>query len=117
MDSEDSVGTLSLDIVPPLLVHGVEHAAQHWVDYGDATRGVALLNFGLPGNLISGDTLLLSLMRSHNLGGYGYGGGYEPGMSSESGFQLGKPLTNPRSGLLKPALCLHERTAVVPEVA
>jgi alpha-mannosidase len=31
---------------------------------------------------------MLSLMRSHNLGAYGFGGGYEPGMSSETGFEL-----------------------------
>src|SRR5947209_1484548 len=33
-------------------------------------------------------TMMLSLMRSHNLGAYGFGGGYEPGMSSETGFEL-----------------------------
>jgi len=31
---------------------------------------------------------MLSLLRSHNLGAYGFGGGYEPGMSSETGFEL-----------------------------
>ena len=31
---------------------------------------------------------MVSLLRSHNLGAYGYGGGYEPGMSSETGFEL-----------------------------
>ncbi len=72
---------------------GIEFPAQHWVDYSDGSHGVALLNFGMPGNLVSDGTLLLSLMRSHNLGAYGFGGGYEPGMSSESGFQLGKLIT------------------------
>jgi alpha-mannosidase len=67
---------------------GVEFAAQHWVDYSDATHGVTLLNRGLPGNVLSDGTLMLSLMRSHNLGAYGFGGGYEPGMSSETGFEL-----------------------------
>ncbi len=71
---------------------GVEFPAQHWVDYTDGTRGVALLNIGLPGNLATEGTLVLSLMRSHNLGAYGFGGGYEPGMSSETGFELGKRL-------------------------
>ena len=33
---------------------------------------------------------MLSLMRAHNLGAYGFGGGYEPGMSSETGFELGQ---------------------------
>jgi alpha-mannosidase len=69
---------------------GIEFPAQHWVDYSDGQRGVALLNFGLPGNLVTDGTLMLSLMRSHNLGAYGYGGGYEPGMSAETGFELGQ---------------------------
>ena len=69
---------------------GIEFPAQHWVDYSDDQRGVALLNFGLPGNLVTDGTLMLSLLRSHNLGAYGYGGGYEPGMSSETGFGLGQ---------------------------
>jgi len=72
---------------------GIEFPAQHWIDYSDGHRGVALLNFGLPGNLIADDTLMLSLMRSHNLGAYGFGGGYEPGMASETGFEIGKRLT------------------------
>src|SRR5206468_7732335 len=68
---------------------GIEFAAQQWVDYSDGQRGVALLNAGLPGNLVTDATLMISLMRAHNLGGYGFGGGYEPGMSSETGFELG----------------------------
>jgi alpha-mannosidase len=72
---------------------GIEFPAQNWVDYHDGQRGVALLNFGLPGNVESEGTLMLSLLRSHNLGQYGFGGGYEPGMSSESGFELGKTRT------------------------
>jgi alpha-mannosidase len=72
---------------------GVEFPAQNWVDYSDGQHGLALLNVGLSGNLVSDGTMMLSLMRSHNLGAYGYGGGYEPGMSSETGFELGHPLT------------------------
>jgi len=72
---------------------GIEFPAQNWVDYSDGQHGLALLNVGLPGNLVSDGTMMLSLMRSHNLGAYGYGGGYEPGMSSETGFELGRPLT------------------------
>ena len=72
---------------------GIEFPAQHWVDYSDGRRGVALLNFGLPGNLVTDGTLMLSLLRSHNLGAYGFGGGYEPGMSSETGFELGQRRT------------------------
>jgi alpha-mannosidase len=72
---------------------GIEFPAQNWVDYGDAQHGLALLNLGLPGNLVTDGTMMVSLMRSHNLGQYGYGGGYEPGMSSETGFELSKQLT------------------------
>jgi len=72
---------------------GIEFPAQQWVDYSDGRRGVALLNFGLPGNLVADGTLMLSLMRSHNLGAYGFGGGYEPGMGSDTGFEIGKRLT------------------------
>ena len=72
---------------------GIEFPAQNWVDYGDGRRGLALLNIGLPGNLVSDGTMLVSLLRAHTLGAYGFGGGYEPGMSSETGFQLGKERT------------------------
>jgi alpha-mannosidase len=68
--------------------NGVEFAAQNWVDCSDATHGVTLLNRGLPGNVLTDSTMMLSLLRSHNLGAYGFGGGYEPGMSSETGFEL-----------------------------
>jgi len=72
---------------------GIEFPAQDWVDYSDAQGGLALLNRGLPGNLTTDSTMMVSLLRSHTLGAYGFGGGYEPGMSSESGRQLGKART------------------------
>ena len=72
---------------------GIEFPAQDWVDYSDAQGGLALLNRGLPGNLTTDGTMMVSLLRSHTLGAYGFGGGYEPGMSSESGRQLGKART------------------------
>ena len=71
----------------------IEFPAQDWVDYSDAQGGLALLNRGLPGNLTTDGTMMISLLRSHTLGAYGFGGGYEPGMSSESGRQLGKART------------------------
>jgi alpha-mannosidase len=71
---------------------GIEFPAQNWADYGDGQHGLAVLNLGLPGNLVSDGAMMVSLLRSHNLGAYGYGGGYEPGMSSESGFELGRRL-------------------------
>ncbi len=72
---------------------GIEFPAQNWADYGDGQRGLAILNVGLPGNLVSGGTMLVSLLRAHTLGAYGFGGGYEPGMSSDTGFQLGRERT------------------------
>lgn len=71
----------------------VEYPAQNWSDYGDGQKGVALLNRGLPGNLVSENTLMLSLMRSARIAAYGYGGGYGPGMSSDTGLELGRELT------------------------
>jgi alpha-mannosidase len=71
----------------------IEFPAQNWADYGDGRHGLALLNIGLPGNITTDGTMMISLLRSHNLGAYGFGGGYEPGMSSESGFQLGRERT------------------------
>ena len=73
--------------------HGIELPAQKWVDFGNGARGLALLNRGLPGNLVTDGTMMLSLMRSTRIVAYGFGGGYERGMSSDSGFELGKELT------------------------
>jgi alpha-mannosidase len=72
---------------------GIELPAQNWVDYGNGQRGVALLNRGLPGNNVAGGTMMLSLARSTRIQAYGYGGGYEPGMSSDTGFEVGKELS------------------------
>ena len=52
-----------------------------------------MLNVGLPGNVVTGSTMMVSLLRAHTLGAYGFGGGYEPGMSSESGFLIGQERT------------------------
>ncbi len=71
----------------------IEFPAQNWVDHGDGRRGVALLNIGLPGNLTTDGTIMVSLLRAHTLGAYGFGGGYEPGMSSASGYQIGQERT------------------------
>lgn len=72
---------------------GVEMPAQNWSDCGNKDRGVAILNFGLPGNVTTSDgTMMLSLMRATCITSYGFGGGYEPGMSSDTGYQIGKHL-------------------------
>jgi alpha-mannosidase len=73
--------------------NAIEFPAQNWVDHGDAKHGLAILNIGLPGNVTTGGTMMVSLLRSHNLGAYGFGGGYEPGMSSETAFEIGRERT------------------------
>jgi alpha-mannosidase len=80
----------------------IEFPAQNWVDHGDGAKGLAVLNIGLPGNVVSDDAMMVSLLRAHTLGAYGFGGGYEPGMSSDMGFQLGQERT------LRYALVPHE---------
>ncbi|HEX5484214.1 MAG TPA: glycoside hydrolase family 38 C-terminal domain-containing protein, partial [Terriglobia bacterium] len=66
-----------------------EFPAQDWIDWSNGTRGVALLNRGLPGNNVADGTLLLSLMRSATISAYPFIGGYEPGASSDLGLELG----------------------------
>jgi alpha-mannosidase len=66
-----------------------ELPAQNWMAWGDGTKGVALLNRGLPGNNTAGGTMMLSLLRSTKIIGYSYYGGYEPGVSSDSALELG----------------------------
>jgi len=69
---------------------GIEYPAQNWLDWSDSVRGVALLNRGLPGANVADGSLMISLLRSTCIVAYGFGGGYEPGMSSDTGFELGK---------------------------
>jgi alpha-mannosidase len=69
-----------------------EFPAQNWIDYSDSARGVALLNRGLPGNNVVEGTLILSLLRSARISAYPFHGGYEPGVSSDLGLELGKEL-------------------------
>jgi alpha-mannosidase len=69
---------------------GIEFPTQNWLDYGDGKKGLAVLNRGLPGNNVAGNTLMLSLLRSSRIVAYGFGGGYEPGMTSDTGLELGQ---------------------------
>jgi alpha-mannosidase len=71
--------------------NGIEFPAQEWVDYSGAGHGVALLNVGLPGNLVSGNLMMLSLLRSQTLGGYVAGD--QPDMTSNTGLELGRERT------------------------
>jgi alpha-mannosidase len=67
-----------------------EFPAQNWTDWNDgAAKGVALLNRGLPGNNIASGALILSLMRSARITAYPFFGGYERGVSSDLGLELG----------------------------
>src|SRR5579862_1658165 len=66
---------------------GVEFPANNWVDYGNGDRGVGLLNAAMPGNLVTDGTMMLSLLRSVNLGDY------NGGDSSDTGFELDTPRT------------------------
>ncbi|NQT11449.1 MAG: hypothetical protein HQ582_01790, partial [Planctomycetes bacterium] len=72
---------------------GIEFPAQNWVDYSDGSHGLSLLNRGLPGNVVTDGTLMLSLFRATRIVAYGFAGGYERGMSSDTGFNLGRELT------------------------
>jgi len=89
---------------------GVENPAKSWVDFGDGTNGVALLNNGMPGNLVSDGTLILSLLRSENLGDYNFGD------TSDTGYELGVPRTFryaliPHAGDWRKAGIFHEGLA------
>jgi alpha-mannosidase len=66
-----------------------EFPAQNWMDWSDGTKGLALLNRGIPGNNVADGTLMLSLMRSASISAYPFTGGYEPGVSSDLGLELG----------------------------
>jgi alpha-mannosidase len=70
-----------------------ELPAQNWIDYGDGGKGLALINRGLPGNNVAGGNLMLSLMRSTRLISYGFSGGYEPGVGSDTGLGIGRKYT------------------------
>ena len=66
-----------------------EFPAQNWIDYSNGTNGLTLLNQGLPGSNLADGKLMISLMRSARLISYGFGGGYEPGVGSDSGLGIG----------------------------
>jgi alpha-mannosidase len=70
-----------------------EFPAQNWIDYSDGTHGLSLINQGLPGNNVAEDKMMLSLMRSARLISYGFIGGYEPGVGSDTGLGIGGKYT------------------------
>ena len=74
-------------------IQAQEFPAQNWMDFSNDHHGLAVLNRGLPGNNVAQGVMMLSLARSSRLISYGYIGGYEPGVSSDTGLELGKRLT------------------------
>jgi alpha-mannosidase len=74
-------------------IQAQEFPAQNWMDFSNGHHGLAVLNRGLPGNNVTQSVMMLSLARSSRLISYGYIGGYEPGVSSDTGLELGKRLT------------------------
>ena len=70
-----------------------EFPAQNWIDYSDGTHGISMINQGIPGNNVTDGKLMLSLMRSARLISYGFIGGYEPGVGSDSGLGIGGKYT------------------------
>jgi len=70
-----------------------ELPAQNWMDYSDGEYGLTLINRGLPGNNVDEGVMMLSLLRAAQLVAYAFAGGYEPGVSSASGQEVGKRLS------------------------
>jgi alpha-mannosidase len=67
-----------------------EFPAQNWMDYGDGSIGLAILNRGLPGNNVHDGVMMLSLLKCTALKeGYGEGGGYNRSMKSTDGYEIG----------------------------
>ena len=74
-----------------------EFPAQNWADYSSGERGLAVLNRGLPGNNVTDDTMMLSLLRSTRLEVYGSDdSGFDPAKASESdtALELGKRIAH-----------------------
>ncbi|MCC6579357.1 MAG: hypothetical protein IT440_02885, partial [Phycisphaeraceae bacterium] len=57
-----------------------EYAVQGWMDYADKTRGLLLLNRGLPGNNVTDGIMMLSLFRAVSMEQTDKVGWYEEGI-------------------------------------
>ncbi|MBD3174578.1 MAG: hypothetical protein GF320_05335 [Armatimonadia bacterium] len=67
-----------------------EFPAQSWMDVSDGTRGLAILNRGLPGNNVEQGVAMLSLLKCTALDeGYGEVGGYTRDKKTSDGYELG----------------------------
>jgi alpha-mannosidase len=69
-----------------------EFPAQNWADYSAKGRGLTILNRGLPGNNVTDDTMMVSLLRSTRLQTYGkIENGYDPAkLGSDTALELGE---------------------------
>lgn len=67
-----------------------EFPAQNWVDYSDPQKGIGLVNYGLPGNAVIGNTLFLSLLKCTSYVQYGQAGGFDAATPAGGGFEKGK---------------------------
>ena len=67
-----------------------EYPAQNWIDYSDGTKGVALLNQGLPGNNVVNGIMMLSILKCTTYIEYPEIGGYKKGIPADGGFEKGK---------------------------
>ncbi|MFM7320903.1 MAG: alpha-mannosidase [Armatimonadota bacterium] len=67
-----------------------EFPAQHWMDWSDGGRGVAVLNRGLPGNSVEGGVAMLALLKCTALKeGYGEIGGFSKSTKTTDGYEKG----------------------------
>jgi len=68
-----------------------EYPVQNWIDCSDGTRGVMLLNRGLPGNNVADGVMMLSLLKCTGLKeGYGESGGFKFSTPTDGGYEKGK---------------------------
>ena len=67
-----------------------EFPAQNWIDYSDGSKGISLLNRGLPGNNVVDGVMLLSLLKCTALKeGYAEVGGFRLGVPTDRGYEKG----------------------------
>ena len=73
-----------------------EFPAQNWADYSSGDRGLTILNRGLPGNNVTDDTMMVSLLRSTRLQVYGADDtGFDPATSdSDTALEIGKRISH-----------------------
>ncbi len=74
-----------------------EFPAQNWADYSSSDRGLAILNRGLPGNNVTDDIMMVSLLRSIRLQVYGADdSGFDPAKqsTSDTALELGTPISH-----------------------